>query len=291
MENVILSLAFKYGIPIQKIISTNELGLDFQTAIGESVDGNKWILRVPRRKNIFSQIQKEQDNLSFLKSKVSFDVPDWKVVNPELIAYPLLTDKPALEVNPATQEFIWNVNLESYKYSQSLGLVLYELHQLTQEAHDFGLPQRTPEKIRKELLDEIDLVKTQLGLSNHLEEKWRTWIDDDTYWPSFSTIIHGDLYAGHTLVNSEERITGIIDWSEMQIGDSSIDFAGHYIGLGEIQLDKTLLAYEKLGGRTWPRMKEHIIQRTLAAPLKFGVFALKTKDDNHIQAAKEQLNS
>jgi macrolide phosphotransferase len=291
LENVILSLAFKYGIPIQKIISTNELGLDFQTSIGESVDGKKWILRVPRRKNIFSQIQKEQGHLNFLKSKVSFDVPDWKVVNPELIAYPLLTDKPALEVNPATQEFIWNVDLESYKYSQSLGLVLYELHQLTQEAHDFGLPLRTPEKIRKELLDEIDLVKTQLGLSNHLEEKWRTWIDDDTYWPSFSTIIHGDLYAGHTLVNSEERITGIIDWSEMQIGDSSIDFAGQYIGLGEIQLDKTLLAYEKLGGITWPRMKEHIIQRTLAAPLKFGVFALKTKDDNHIQAAKEQLNS
>ena len=87
MENVILSLAFKYGIPIQKIISTNELGLDFQTSIGESVDGKKWILRVPRRKNIFSQIQKEQDNLSFLKSKVRFDVPDWKVVNPELIAY------------------------------------------------------------------------------------------------------------------------------------------------------------------------------------------------------------
>ena len=290
MENVILSLAFKYGIPIQKIISTNELGLDFQTSIGESVDGKKWILRVPRRKNIFSQIQKEQGHLNFLKSKVSFDVPDWKVVNPELIAYPLLTDKPALEVNPATQEFIWNVDLESYKYSQSLGLVLYELHQLTQEAHDFGLPLRTPEKIRKELLDEIDLVKTQLGLSNHLEEKWRTWIDDDTYWPSFSTIIHGDLYAGHTLVNSEERITGIIDWSEMQIGDSSIDFAGHYIGLGEIQLDKTLLAYEKLGGRTWPRMKEHIVQRALAAPLKFGVFALKTKDDNQIQAAKEQLN-
>jgi macrolide phosphotransferase len=286
-----LKLALKHGILIQKIISTNELGLDFQTAVGDSIDGKRWILRIPRRKNIFPQIQKEQNYLNFLKSKVSFDVPDWKVVTSELIAYPLLTNQPALETNTTTQEFIWHVDLSSFKYSESLALALYELHQLTHDAKNFGLPVQRPETIRKELLDEIDLVRTQLGLSSHLENQWRTWIDDETYWPSFSTLIHGDLYAGHTLVDSEGCITGIIDWSEMQIGDSSLDFAGQYIGLGETHLDKTLSVYENSGGKTWPRMKEHIIQRVLAAPLKFAVFALGTNDEEHIRAAKEQLNS
>ena len=291
MEDLILKLAVKHGIQMQRITSTNGLGLDFQTAIGESVDGIKWILRIPRRENLFSQIEKERNNLNFLKSKINFDVPDWKVVSPELVAYPLLTDKPALEVEATKQEFIWNINLNFYKYSESLGSILCELHNLTQEAKEFGLSLRTPEIIRKELLDEIFLIKNQLGISPHLEKQWRTWIDNDTYWPTFATLIHGDLYAGHTLVNSEEQITGIIDWSEMQIGDSSLDFAGQYTGLGETHLDKTLLVYEKSGGKTWPKMKEHIIQRALAAPIKFAVFALNTKNDSHIQAAKEQLNS
>lgn len=291
MEDLILRLAVKHGIQMQRITSTNELGLDFQTAIGESVDGIKWILRIPRRENMFSQIEKEKNNLNFLKSKINFDIPDWKVVSPELVAYPLLTDKPALEVEATKQEFIWNIDLNFYKYSESLGLILCELHNLTQEAKEFGLSLRTSEIIRKDFLDEIFLIKNQLGISPHLEKQWRTWIDNDTYWPTFSTLIHGDLYAGHTLVNSEEQITGIIDWSEMQIGDSSLDFAGQYTGLGETHLDKTLLVYEKSGGKTWPKMKEHIIQRALAAPIKFAVFALNTKNDSHIQAAKEQLNS
>lgn len=291
MKDVILNLALKYSLPIQRIISTNELGLDFQTAIGESVDGKKWILRIPRRNNTFPQIQEEERCLNFLRSRVSFDIPDWKLTNPELIAYPLLVDKPALEINPLTQEYTWNINLSSPEYSLSLASILFELHDLTQDAIDFGLPLMAPEKIRKDVLDEIHLVKTQLGLPSSLEKQWRAWIDEDTYWPTFSTLIHGDLYAGHTLVNSEEQITGILDWSEMKIGDSSIDFAGQYIGLGEVQLDKVLSAYEKSGGKTWPRMKEHIVQRALAAPLKFAVFALNTKNDNHIQAAKEQLNA
>lgn len=291
MEETILNLTNKHGIPIKKILSINELGLDFQTAIAEGDEGRRWILRIPRRQDILHQIQKEQSCLQFLKSKISFDIPDWKVVTSELIAYPLLTDKPALEVNPTTQEYTWNIDLNSNEYSESLALSLCNLHKLTQEAENFGLQERTTETIRNELLDEVYLVKTQLGLPSHLEKQWRAWIDDETYWPSFSTLVHGDLYAGHTLVNSKGQITGIIDWSEMHIGDSSLDFAGQYIGLGEVHLNQTISVYEKSGGRTWPRMKEHIVQRALAAPLKFAVFALKTKNDEYILAAKDQLNS
>lgn len=291
MSDMILDLASKHEIPVQRIISTNELGLDFEVSIGEEISGRKWILRVPRRMDLLPKIQQEQSHLRFLKSRVRFNVPDWKVATSELVAYPLLADKPALEANPMTQEFTWNVDLGSYEFSESLALVLVELHKLTEDAESFGLETQTPEKVRKEILKEIRLVKSELGLSSRLEMQWTNWVDDETYWPSFSTLIHGDLYAGHTLVNPENRITGIIDWSEMRIGDSSIDFAGHYIGMGDSHLDKTLSVYERFGGKTWPRMKEHIIQRASAAPLKFAVFALKTKNDEHIQSAKEQLNA
>ena len=291
MKETILDLARRAGISLREVTSINELGLDFQTAIGEALDGTKWILRVPRRKDLFSQIQKEQSSLNFLKTKVSFDVPDWKVVTRELVAYPLLPDRPALEVNPLSQEFTWNIDLNSQLYTESLGLILVELHRLTDEAKKLGVEVKTPETVRRDFLDDLQLIQTELGVPANLENQWRSWIDDDTYWPSFASLIHGDLYAGHTLVDSAGRISGIIDWSEMQIGDSSTDFAGQYVALGEAQLDQLLSVYQATGGKTWPPMKEHIIQRASAAPLKFAVFALNTKNDELILAAKEQLKS
>ena len=289
-EKIFLELALKHDVSIQRITSTNELGLDFKTAVGEGPSGKKWLLRIPRRKDYFSRIQQEAKYLQFLKSKVSFNIPDWKVVTPELIAYPLLTDNPALEVNPGTQEFTWNINLSSFDYSESLASIIYELHNISiEEAEKTGLKARSIKEIRQELFREIDLVKAELGISASLEIQWRNWVDEDTYWPDFTVLNHGDLYSGHTLVNSKNCITGVIDWSEMQIGDSSLDFARHYMALGEQQLDKTIEKYESMGGATWPRMKEHIIQRASASPLKFAMFAITTKNDDHLRSAREQL--
>jgi len=289
-EKLFLELASKHGIPLQRITSTNQLGLDFQTAIGEGPGGEKWLLRIPRREDGFPKIQQEAKYLQFLKSKVSFNIPNWKVVTSELIAYPLLTDHPALEVNPVTQDFKWNINLNLFEYSESLATLLFELHNISIDGtENFGLKALSIKEIRQELLGEIDLVKLELGIPSHLEERWKAWVNEDSYWPEFSVINHGDLYAGHTLVNSKNQITGIIDWSEMQIGDSSLDFCGHYVGLGEKHLDRTLDMYKKMGGRTWTRMKEHIIHRASASPLKFAVFALSTKNEEHLRSAREQL--
>lgn len=80
-----------------------------------------------------------------------------------------------------SQEFTWNIDLNSWEYSDSLGLVLFELHKLTEDAQSFGVPARTPERVRKYFLDEIQLVKAQLGLSSKLETQWRAWVDEDTY--------------------------------------------------------------------------------------------------------------
>lgn len=140
MDKKFLSLALKHQLPIEKILSTNELGLDFTTAIGEDTSGHAWILRIPRRDGMLTQIEHEESSLNFLRPKVAFNVPNWKVATAELVAYPLLTDKPALEVNPATQGFIWNINLESNLYAESLASILYELHTIsTDEAESFGI--------------------------------------------------------------------------------------------------------------------------------------------------------
>lgn len=46
----ILKLASDHGLDIvPETVTVNELGLDFQVAIAEVVDGQSWVLRIPRR--------------------------------------------------------------------------------------------------------------------------------------------------------------------------------------------------------------------------------------------------
>lgn len=291
MNTEILTLGKKYGISLKNNIQINDLGLDFRAAFVEDTQEKKWLFRIPRRTNLLSQIKHEANILNFLKSKLSCKIPNWVVAESDLVAYPLLTDSPALEVEPSTFKLTWNIDQQSTKFSESLAFFLYELHRIsTEDATKAGLKFKSSEQVRSSLIEDIKHVKSELGVSQTRETKWKAWIDDDTYWPSFSTVIHGDLYAGHTLVDSNDNVTGIIDWSEAQVSDPSIDFLGHYTGFGEEGLNHLLSTYEKLGGKVWNRMKEHIVEGSSAAPLKFGVFALKTQNPDHLKEAKRQLN-
>lgn len=287
----IRNLASQHKIFLTEDFKISELGLDFRVVFAKDLTGQEWILRIPRRSDVYSKIEREGRILDFLKRRVSFDVPDWRIISNELIAYPLLAGKPAFEIDPSTGNQIWNVDLSSQHYGRSLAKINSELHQLSiSEAIKYGLKFNDHKDVRKILKDQIYLVKKELGLKHELEYRWMTWIDDDSYWPTFMSVIHGDLYAGHTLVNEQQSITGVIDWTEAEVSDPSIDFVGYAIVFGIKLLDELLGEYAKNGGRVWPRMNAHIQERMSAAPLKFAIFALETTNDQMIVQAKKQLN-
>ncbi|WP_258234176.1 hypothetical protein [Brevibacterium oceani] len=48
-RSTIREYALDHGLDlVAESIMINELGLDFQLAIGEAVDGRSWVLRIPR---------------------------------------------------------------------------------------------------------------------------------------------------------------------------------------------------------------------------------------------------
>ncbi|OOV74542.1 Mph(C) family macrolide 2'-phosphotransferase, partial [Mammaliicoccus fleurettii] len=52
--NDIVKISKQYGLNIQpETISLNESGLDFQVAFGEDEHGQKWVLRIPRRADVY----------------------------------------------------------------------------------------------------------------------------------------------------------------------------------------------------------------------------------------------
>ena len=288
--NDILKLAESHGLRLKDGISFNEMGIDFRVVFATDLDGQEWVLRIPRRDGLTDRIEQEKKILELAKKHLSVSVPDWKIASPELIAYPLLTNKPVLTFDENTYEVTWNIDPNDRHIHTSLAKVLVELHRIpTLEAEKLGLKSQTPESTRQEVWERIERVKRELGIGGELESRWKKWVDNDRLWPDFSTFIHGDLYAGHLLAKETGEITGIIDWSEGQVGDPSTDFSGHMSVFGEESLRELIANYKDLGGKVWDNLFEQSVERHAAAPLNYAIFALDTNLEKHIEAVKPQL--
>ena len=286
----IMNLAESHGFLLKDNISFNEMGIDFKVVFATDVNGQEWVLRIPRRDGLADRIEQEKKILELAKKHLSVSVPDWKIASPELIAYPLLANKPVLTFDEKTYEVTWNIDPKDPHITTSLAKVLVELHRIpTLEAENLGLKSQTSERARQEVWERIERVKRELGIGDELESRWRKWVDNDRLWPDFSTFIHGDLYAGHLLAEETGEITGIIDWSEGQVGDPSTDFSGHVSAFGEESLKELIANYKDLGGKVWDHLFEQAVERHAAAPLNYAVFALETNMEEHIEAVKPQL--
>lgn len=286
----IFALARRYGLELSTITDINELGLDFRVVTAVDRDGIYWILRIPRRSDVIKKIKREAQILSFLKPRLPFAVPDWRIATDELVAYPKLNDPTAIQVDAQTQELTWNIDKDSDAFVASLGKSLAALHAVSiQEAVDAGLNASTPEDARKQIAREIDQVKSAFEINPELERRWNNWLNDDTSWPDHSVVVHGDLYAGHILVNGKGEITGFIDWTEAEVNDPSIDFNSHLLLFGESGLADLIHHYESAGGRVWPGMASHVAERLAAYPIKYALFALESGESAHLEAVQSQL--
>ncbi len=122
----------------------------------------------------------------------------------------MLDGKPALTYDAETYEVTWNMAKDSELYIPSLAKVLVELHSIpTQEVLSNGLKVLTAEQARNEISERLLLVKSELGISTELKNRYQKWVDNDALWPNFTKFIHGDLYAGHTLTH----INGEVVWN------------------------------------------------------------------------------
>ncbi len=288
----IIKLAERHGLILSDKMNFNEMGIDFKVGFATDIQGNPWLLRIPRRPNLGEQIAQEKRILRLVGNHLHVQVPDWQIATEELVVYPLLDGKPALTYDAETYEVYWNMDKDSPHYIPSLAKVLVQIHAIPkEEVVRNELKVATPESLRTEVSERLQLVKSELGMKNELESRYKKWLDNDTLWPNFTKFIHGDLYAGHVLTQADGQVCGVIDWSTAQIGDIAQDFSGHVTVFGEESLKALISEYEKQGGEIWDNLFDQAVERAAAAPLAYGFFALETQDEGHIKAAKGQLGT
>jgi aminoglycoside phosphotransferase (APT) family kinase protein len=128
-----------------------------------------------------------------------------------------------------------------------------------------------------------------LGASDAIVERWHRWIDDDSSWPDFVALVHGDLHPGHMLLGDDGALRAVLDWSEIRVTDPSIDFAMFYGAFGGAAFERLVAAFEAKGGRTWPALSRHAPERWAAFAPLLAEWGLDHDDDAVIAHARALL--
>ncbi|WP_326909772.1 Mph(B) family macrolide 2'-phosphotransferase [Sedimentibacter sp. MB31-C6] len=271
----------------------NESGLDFQTVFAQDENGTDWVLRLPRREDVMPRTKVEKQALDLVNQYAkSFQAPNWIIYTDELIAYKKLDGVPAGTIDHNIGNYVWEIDINNVpeSFHKSLGRVLAELHSIpSDKAAELGLVVQTPEEVRMTMKLRMDAVKAKYGVGDNLWNRWQIWINDDDMWPKKTGLIHGDVHAGHTMIDKDANVTGLIDWTEAKVTDISNDFVFNYKAFGEEGLEALILAYKEAGGYYWPKMKEHIIELVAAYPVSIAEFAVVSGVEEYVRMAKKAL--
>lgn len=287
----VANLAARNGLVIDpSSLSLNEMGLDFRVGFATALDGQRWVLRVPRRPDVITRAKSEAAALAMLRRHVPFAVPDWQIFSEELIAYPILPGLPGLTFDPATYEVTWHFDKDSPLFAESLGAAIAALHAVPRAAAiEAGMAPNTVAEVRQKLRNDLDRVNGVFEIPAARWDDWQAWLADDSYWPLETAVVHGDLYAGHVMVEADGRVTGMIDWTEARLGDPAIDLTGHIKGFGVDSLPGLVEAYRAAGGHVWPRFIDHCLKLHSAAAITYALFALTPGAESHREAAQAHL--
>lgn len=285
------ALAARHGLDIDPAtLEVIETGLDFRVAIGKAASGESWVLRVPRRNDMDAQIASEAAILDLVAAELPVAVPRWTIRHGELIAYRALPGQPGLTIDQ-DGTLHWRCDLSSRRYAEEVGVLLAKLHGIDLErARDAGIEVEEPAQVRERWRRDIEAVAAEFTIASHLRERWEAWLDDDGFWPTWSAMTHGELYPAHILLDSEDVITGVLDWTTAKVSDPGRDFSFHRAMLSPELFELVVQTYVQRGGKAWPRLSEHAAELWSASPIAYGIYALQTGNDEHRAAAQAQLD-
>ena len=270
----------------------DQTGLDFLVVHTHDEDGVPWVVRTPRRSAVVASARVEARVLALVRPHLPVAVPDWRVFTDHVIAYPRLGGVPAVSMDPAAG-VVWNrvdPAAPSATFIHSFADALAALQRVNTKAiEEAGVPTKTIEETRAEIARAMEETREVLATPDNVWARWQRWLANDAIWPRHLALVHGDLHAGHLLLDDEGRVTGILDWTEAHLGDPSIDFALFVGAFGKAALDECIRRFESAGGTTFPGLAAHAAERWAAFPALGAKWGLSTGNEGVIAFARTML--
>ena len=191
---------------------------------------DEWVFRFPRREIAVGLLQVEMSLLPMVASKLPLPVPVPTMLGrPEdrfpwpFAGYRLLPGRTACAANLDDAARI--------AAAAPIASFLAALHAVNRDqAAQAGAP---PDTLRR-----LDVTHRAQQIAERIEQcrgagilddvqPWLAVVDEvPSGWsPGSSTLVHGDLYARHLLVDDDSQPCGVIDWGDAHLGDPAIDLA------------------------------------------------------------------
>ena len=203
-----------------------------------TIDNDK-IVRIPK-KNI-DGYKKEEKILHYLKDKISFEIPEVKVVEKINFSYAL---HKKLNGKKWDEETFKNLS------KKEKNLFCFDIAKFLSEIHSVNIKEASkitdltsihiPNKKSFEYLEEF-FSKDEIFILKDVVEK----LDNS---PIDAVLIHDDFQKTNSLVNENHRLKGIFDFNNVCIDDRYFDFTHIYNKDYLELLNITISHYKKLTG-------------------------------------------
>lgn len=290
---LLLESARRNGLVLrEETAALDDTGWDFHVVRVLGRDGTWWILRRARRADLAAAIEAESRVLAIVGPRLSVAVPRWTVAGPDLIAYPMLPGEPAASEDTRTHELYWRIDRPHppERYVDALAQVMADLHGMdVRELCGTGIPVRDPGAVREVFRQRLEVGLAELGMHRSWRDRGLRWLADDRLWSPRCVFIHGDLHPGHTLVDADGNLTGVLDWTDAEIGDPGQEFVEAARKFDPPTWDRLMAAYQRHGGPAWPGLREHVLNAIAFAPLVLGVLGLTSGQPRYVEMAKKRL--
>ncbi|QRG67978.1 phosphotransferase [Brevibacillus choshinensis] len=252
--------------------------------------GDEYVFRFPRRTIAVDLIKMEGQLLPKLAEYVTIPYPKPLFYGKETAEYPV----PFLGYHYVTGEFPLGVADEQRALSAAaLGRFLKQLHSFpTQLARESGAPH-DHRRLRDIATRKEKMEKFYSDLSPHMREEERramtaylNQVVQPKALPQSDVFLHGDLHFKNMLVDERGRVSGIIDWGDMNVGHPAGDVSVAYSFLPPQARSAFFAAYGEVDETT----KQLARMMAIYIPMLIWMQAIDDGDEKVAEEARATIN-
>lgn len=207
-----------------------------------------WVFRFPKNADVARRLEVEWATLPMLVGRLPVAIPEFRYRGTPTRTYPYPFAGYAKLPGHSTLGLSSDVT-PIPKVGAALGSFLSALHAFpVTDPERTGVPRERLADVVREVKDDAldDLPRVQTVAPDAPLDEWRRFLSAGVELPESSreALVHNDFAAEHVLIDpAGGTLTGVIDWSDMAIGDPLVDFAGLFHWGGEPLVRSVLANY------------------------------------------------
>lgn len=262
------------------------LGEGFRSIAVELASGA--LFRIGKTEEAAEGYLLEMRALPLMRQSVTVAVPDprWYIAPGDLLANGALGYPKLPGTHPAWGE------APDPAFSDDLARFLTELHAVPlREAREVGVPtvdSRSRLLGAREVTTPVLAQRLSARDLNRVDQWWADFENDERMQSDKLVVCHHDLWHENLLIDGKGRLSAVLDWAHVGVGDPAHDF-GALQYFGDAFVDGVIDAYKGFGGRFTEEEQHRVARFTEGREFGGIAWAIEHDDEQEIKDGIRKL--